>query len=187
MGLNAGPNCLKQASDPAVRWFLAYFRDEEEEEENASIMRSFVFRAFELPANKTIFILDSSPTEASSCAKIVAWTSTNLCPPTMLSYWSQSRCDRVSARCGVADIALCIARLVSEWRHLRSSWAVRDDEITINGTPALNLLAREMALDVASTAHRPVTADTSRVSPAPWQTSRVGSMCLALRTHCRNA
>ena len=54
-----------------------------------------------------------------------------------------------------------------EWQQFRSSVAVRGDNITMlsmlahfkGSTPSLNLLAREVALDVANAAYRPVRAE----------------------------
>ena len=88
-------------------------------------------------------------------------------------------CELLDIKVGVleSDIAHWIARVGcrvaappivgGDTISMRNKWS----RFFNGGTPALNLLARDTALGVASTRYRRVIAENIRVSPQSWQTS----------------
>jgi hypothetical protein len=151
---------------PAIHWFLAFLRLE-----GAAIIRPFLFKAFELPASRTTFILDASPWGYGGVLM-----HEGRCAEYFYDAVSTDDCEMLNIQVGVAEsqqvvesLTMLIALRVwaAEWRQFRSSVAVRGDNITMltmlahfkGSTPALNLLAREVALDVAAAAYRPVRAE----------------------------
>ena len=151
---------------PAVRWFIAFLQCE-----GALIMRPFLFQAYVLPASRIVFTLDASPWGYGGVLLEDGEFSEYFHAPV-----SQDDIDILGAKIGSADsqqlfesLAMLLALRIwkAKWHQFRSAVAVRGDNVTMltmlvhfrGKSPALATVAREVALEVAGAAYRPVSAE----------------------------
>ena len=164
---SAPPGCIwtRQVA-PALLWFAAFL-----DQRSLSIMRPFLFKAFVTQADRTMFVVDASPWGYG--AVLVA-------NGVVIEYFSapvsEDDCHILGIVKGSPDsqqiceaLAMLIALRVwrDSWRQWRSAVAVRGDNVTMltmvlhfKGTSkSLNIIAREVALEVAASAYRPLIAE----------------------------
>ena len=150
----------------SLRWFAAFLGGQ-----SLSIMRPFLWEAFELPANRTVFTVDASPF-GFGAVLTVNGEITEYLTDQLTDYdckflgvaWGKSDSQQVMEALGMV---VALRTWKKAWQHWRSVVAVRGDNVTMltmvarlkGCTPALSLLARELALEVARAAYRPIVAE----------------------------
>jgi hypothetical protein len=151
---------------PALRWFAAFLG-----RRSISIMRPFLYRAYTLPASKTMFVVDASPWGIGAVLVENGVIKEYVCEQI-----TSDDCEILGVTVGSPNsqqILEALAMLVSlrTWREAWQQWrctvAVRGDNVTMlsmvlhfkGSTPALATIARELALEIAAAAYRPILAE----------------------------
>ena len=151
---------------PALRWFAALL-----DRRSLSIMRPFLWKAYVLPASRTVFVVDASPWGLGALVVengvVVEYLTDQISPVD---------CANLGLVVGSPDgqqVLEALAMLVAlrtwraRWQQWRSTVAVRGDNVTTltmvlhfkGSSPALSMIARELALEVAEAAYRPLLAE----------------------------
>ena len=151
---------------PALRWFAAFL-----DQQSLSIMRPFLWKAYVLPAERTVFTVDASPWGLGAVlvedGAVVEYLADQV---------TDDDCKLLGVAVGSPDsqqVLEALAMLVAlrtwraRWQQWRSTVAIRGDNVTMltmvlnfkGSSPALSLLARELALEVANAAYKPLLAE----------------------------
>jgi hypothetical protein len=136
-----------------------------------SIMRPFLFKAYVLPALQTVFVIDASPwgfgsvlVEDGTIVEYIAeQVSSDDCQALDIEVGSPNGQQVLEA----LSMLIALRAWSSRWQQWRSTVAVRGANVTMlaivlhfKGTsPVLNVIARELALQVVEAAYRPILAE----------------------------
>ena len=150
----------------ALLWFAAFLG-----QSGANIFRPFLFLAYTLPAERTLFVVDASPWGFGG-----VYFENGQAKEYLHEEITEDDCNILKIDVGSPNgqqileaLAMLIALRVwrQRWRQLRSTVVVRGDNVTMltmvlhfkGASHGLSIVAREVALELADAAYRPLVAE----------------------------